>query len=938
MPRQKILLIGWDAADWRVIDPLLDSGQLPNLAKLVNRGVVGNLATLHPPYSPILWTSIATGKRPTQHGIHGFIEPTPDGAAVRPVSSLSRSVKAIWNIAQQTQRKSIVVGWYPSHPAEPIDGVMVSDLYCKAGDGEEPMPMPPGAVHPPGWRERLDELRLSPRELPGDLLRLFVRDADKVDQAQDKRLHMLARVVAENMNNHNAATEALEHAEWDLACIFYDGVDHLCHGFMRYHPPRLPFVSEADFALYGEVVNNCYRWHDAMLGRLLELAGPDVTTIIVSDHGFESGLERRAAVPAELAGPTADHRHFGIFVAAGPGIRHDDRVYGASLLDIAPTILHLMGLPVGRDMAGKVLVSALTDPRPVERIDSWEDVAGECGMHPHGARLDAVGAAEAMKQLVALGYVAPPAEDAATAVAEAILEQHYTLAQSHDDEGRPDLAAERYRQMLDLVPEDHRGHGGLVAALLALGRLDEASAQLSLYDSAALAAAERAQTALAAERARDTAKASPLASEDPVEKRRQHQLMKDMQAAGGRLGERMLLRIRLHLARGETDQALAAIDAFQSLIAANGQTPPAGLLAGLLAEAGAADQAMAWSHTALADDPQDFRALALQARLHHRAGRHNETIDAAAASLGLIYFQPALHAQLGEAQLALGQYEAAAQALRVAVLQAPGFLPAHQLLANLYTTHLDNPEQAARHRAQAQLLRDKIVSSDSTRRRRVREPDPASSAAPGFPSRPLFPSRSGATAPDGRAPVIVVGGLPRSGTSMLMQALAAGGIPPLTDGKRAPDPDNPRGYLEFEAATAIAADASWIPSARGHAVKLVMPLLRFLPLGEAYRLVLIQRDLTEVLASQSAMLERLGRGAANLTEAALAAQYIRQETEILAWLDTRPGIGVLPLRYDAVLADPAAAAAAIATFLGVPFDTRACADAIDPRLQRQKAT
>jgi hypothetical protein len=119
-------------------------------------------------------------------------------------------------------------------------------------------------------------------------------------------------------------------------------------------------------------------------------------------------------------------------------------------------------------------------------------------------------------------------------------------------------------------------------------------------------------------------------------------------------------------------------------------------------------------------------------------------------------------------------------------------------------------------------------------------------------------------------------------------------------------------------------------------VKLVLPLLRYLPHGETYRLVVIQRALDEVLASQAAMLQRLGREAARLTGAALAAQYIRQETEVLAWLRARPWIGVLPLRYDTVLADPISAADEIAGFLGDGFDAIACAAAIEPSLRHHQ--
>ena len=168
MSKPRVLLIGWDAADWKVIQPLLEAGQMPNLARLMAGGVHGNLATLYPVLSPMLWTSIATGKRAYKHGIHGFTEPLPDGSGVRPVSLLSRKTKAVWNILNQTGHRSIVVGWWPSHPAEPLNGVMVSNHFAPgpAKPGELP-PLPAGAVYPASLAASLGELRVSPMELSG---------------------------------------------------------------------------------------------------------------------------------------------------------------------------------------------------------------------------------------------------------------------------------------------------------------------------------------------------------------------------------------------------------------------------------------------------------------------------------------------------------------------------------------------------------------------------------------------------------------------------------------------------------------------------------------------------------------------------------------------------------------------------------------------------
>src|SRR6266478_3567476 len=133
MPKSRVMLIGWDAADWKVIKPLLEAGQMPNLARLMATGVHGNIATIYPALSPMLWTSIATGKRAYKHGIFGFTEPDPATGGIRPVTNLSRKTKAIWNILNQNGLNTIVIGWWPSNPVEELSqGVMVSNDFQSA--------------------------------------------------------------------------------------------------------------------------------------------------------------------------------------------------------------------------------------------------------------------------------------------------------------------------------------------------------------------------------------------------------------------------------------------------------------------------------------------------------------------------------------------------------------------------------------------------------------------------------------------------------------------------------------------------------------------------------------------------------------------------------------------------------------------------------------
>ncbi len=303
---RKVLLIGWDAADWKVIHPLMDAGLMPNVQRLVEGGSMGQIATLHPPLSPMLWTSIATGKRPFKHGIHGFSEPSPDGRSIQPISNLSRRTKALWNILNQNGFTSTVIGWWPSHPAEPIDGVMVSDQYHRAcGALDQPWPAPAGTVHPPELTDTLADLRLHPEELAQEMVQFFIPKALEIDEKKDRRMAGLMKTLCECVSIHSAATWLMDNRPWDFFGVYYDAIDHFCHGFMKYHPPRQSFISESDFDLYGNVVNGAYRFHDMMLGTLLQKAGPDTTVILLSDHGFHPDHLRRNTASSESS-PSAD--------------------------------------------------------------------------------------------------------------------------------------------------------------------------------------------------------------------------------------------------------------------------------------------------------------------------------------------------------------------------------------------------------------------------------------------------------------------------------------------------------------------------------------------------------------------------------------------------------------------------------------------------------
>ena len=185
--------------------------------------------------------------------------------------------------------------------------------------------------------------------------------------------------------------------------------------------------------------------------------------------------------------------------------------------------------------------------------------------------------------------------------------------------------------------------------------------------------------------------------------------------------------------------------------------------------------------------------------------------------------------------------------------------------------------------------------------------------------------------------IAIVSGLPRSGTSMMMRMISAGGIPALTDSVRPADPDNPLGYFELEAVKRTAADPSWLNGAQGKVVKMVHLLLRDLPEGRRYRIVMMHRDPDELLASQQKMLVRTGRAGAKMPAADLKRVFASQMQAVRAWLDARPHFLVLDVRYDQVIADASGEARRVADFLGIPEAAPRMAGAVDPSLYRIRA-
>ena len=331
---------------------------------------------------------------------------------------------------------------------------------------------------------------------------------------------------------------------------------------------------------------------------------------------------------------------------------------------------------------------------------------------------------------------------------------------------------------------------------------------------------------------------------------------------------------------------------------------------------------------ALAIDPDNAYAHIGLCRMALRRRNFSAAAHSALNALQRIHHYPLAHFLLGRALTGMKEYGRAADAFRAAISFNPNFPEAHVQLATVLEEHFGDAETAREHRRLARRMRSRRTSPTM--------PQPPAETAesvfipPETPGSPMTPVEES---------VIIVTGLPRSGTSMLMQMLAAGGMSILSDGLRQADEDNPRGYFEFEPVKNLLKDSKWLFEGRGRAIKIVAPLLTALPPGLPCRVILSERDLEEVLDSQERMLVRRNQPLAATPERRrmLKDEYARTLGRVKAMLRRRPDTQLLVIEHCAAISDPLVTAERMNKFLGGGLDVAKMVAAIDPTLHRNQA-
>jgi tetratricopeptide (TPR) repeat protein len=630
MPSARLLLLGWGGADWRVLQPLLDAGHLPYLLSLVETGASGNLLSTAPANAASRWATVVTGHHADAHGILGWLRPGTDGQSVMPTTSADWRAPPLWDIVAAGGGRACAVGWPGTHPAARSAATVVSDAFATAcGKSFDEWPVAEGTLWPRALADTLAETRLHPYEVTPDQILPFVPQAARIDQETDPRLPLLVSAFARAVSVHGAGTWLAEHADWELLCVHFEMIERLSASFMAYRAPRMPQVSQTDFEIYRDVVDSAYQFMDLLLGRYLALVGPQTRVMVVSAHGFLSGHLRPAPGHAEFGDPVAPrYRQFGIFVAGGPGVRRDELVLSASALDIAPTVLHMLGRPVLPGLPGRVL-DEIVDGRPPPAAVPIE--TGTPPIEADALAIDPQWAASRVQELIRLGYLPPLSGDPEAAAEQVEIMWLASLAEVKAARGDHREALAALAQALALDPGRVSTRLAIAQSYHALG--DSARCREVLEDLVATGLRGPFLDYLFGQLCLREGNASAA---------REHLQRAEDAGIGGRL---LLERIgRVHLLAADWD---AAENCFRRALEI--------------------DPDFAFGHHGL--------GLALAGR-----GCHAEAVEHLRRSTGLIYAQPQVHLDLGRSLAAIGRLTAAAESFGRALALSPGFAEARAAL------------------------------------------------------------------------------------------------------------------------------------------------------------------------------------------------------------------------------------------------------------------
>jgi len=399
---RRLTIIGIESASLAYVLPAVAEGNLPNFARLIEGGASGTLRTLYPAESLAIWTSIATGKLPRQHGLKAFyryrfpavathfsLEPRGiDFSLLDRVGALERSAvtasrrrtQPFWSILSRFGVSVGLVRWWGSYPVDAIDGFMVSEYFHRQVRERFDPPLP-ALTYPADLAARLEPLVIPPEDIDDHTLGQFVDTSNELDDGFPWR-EELSRSLADDQTYQAIGTLLRKELDPDVYAVYFFGLDAVGHYFTRYHlPERFGNVSDEEIRTYGRTVDAYYRYLDTILGGYIQSRRANETIVVLSGHGMDAlPILRRVIEPFKGNQYLSGYHEAspdGLLILYGSGIAAGAKMQGASVLDVTPTLLYLMGLPLGRDMPGSLRADALEEElvrtQPVTFISSYHN-------------------------------------------------------------------------------------------------------------------------------------------------------------------------------------------------------------------------------------------------------------------------------------------------------------------------------------------------------------------------------------------------------------------------------------------------------------------------------------------------------------------------------------------------------------------------------------
>ena len=644
-------------------------------------------------------------------------------------------------------------------------------------------------------------------------------------------------MLSENCTVHNVFTNLIRTTEWDFTAVYYDLIDHIGHTFMEFYPPKMKNVNDLDYEIFNQMVDHAYRFQDMMLARTLELIDDDTTIIIMSDHGFESGAKRRIEKVNYFVEAALDHRQFGMFVAAGPNLKSNEKVFGLGLVDVAPTILDIFDLPVGEDMDGSVATDIFIKPKPKNTIPSWDLVKGDFGELDKSMKFDQISSQEAINQMVELGYIEKPSGNLAMDIKQTYCDKRFNLSKVYI--GKGDLLKAK-EILLDLVKEEHPIDTTPYYLELVFLSINEKN----INDS--------------------------------------EKYLKILKKAKSRFSfNTFFIEVSILKLKGEYEKAISLLN----------------------------------SH--VQKFPSDY-AYYQMGQYYRHIDKFPEARKAFENAIEINGNKAKYWVSLGEVHFQLEEFEDAANEALIAIELVRNFADAHYLLG-MALEKLGDTENSKT----AFLTAKYLLKKDSKK---------IDHAVENIETQISLKSKQNFQNSPTKDAIIVVSGLPRSGTSLMMQMLNNSGCKVLIDKERIADESNPKGYFEYKPVMNLMNDNSWLHKAKSKAVKIVAPLLKFLDQKHRYKVVFMQRDIDEIMVSQSKMLKRDHETLSLSLKEGLESIL----SEVKRWENSNPGVQILIVDYNVLIDNPESQIPKIVEFLDLDLDTAKMSNAIDASLYRNR--